>query len=119
MHRTAQGKQWYFGMKAHVGVDSRTKLIHTILVSAANVADSLAMPHFLHGKENRVCGDQGYQGQRDAIRKAAPRARDFTNRRHRWDGRGDEEIKATNRTKSHVRAKLEHVFGVLKRVFGF
>jgi transposase, IS5 family len=119
MHQTAKGKQWYFGMKAHVGVDSKTKLIHTILVSAANVPDSLAVPHLLHGKETRVWGDQGYQGQRAAIRAAAPRARDFTNRRYRWNGRVDEKIKATNRAKSQVRAKVEHVFGVIKRVFGF
>jgi IS5 family transposase len=119
MHQTAKGKQWYFGMKAHVGVDSRTKLIHTVLVSAANVADSKAMPYLLHGKETRVWGDQAYQGQTAAIKTAAPKARDFTNRRYRWGSRIDESIKATNRNKSRVRAKVEHVFGVIKRVFGF
>lgn len=51
MHRAQKGKHWYFGMKARVGVDSRTKLIHTVLASAANVADCLAVPHLLHGKE--------------------------------------------------------------------
>ena len=74
MHQTAKGKQWYFGMKAHVGVDSRHKLIHTILASAANVADALALPHLLHGKETRVWGDQAYQGHcvRSARRRRAP-----------------------------------------------
>jgi transposase, IS5 family len=119
MHQTAKGKQWYFGMKAHVGVDSKTKLIHTILASAANVADALALPHLLHGKETRVWGDQGYRGQKDAMRAAAPRARDFTNQRYRWGSRVDEQIKATNRNKSRVRAKVEHTIGVIKRVFGF
>jgi len=120
MHQTAKGKQWYFGMKAHVGVDSRTKLIHTILASAANIPDTLALPHLLHGKETRVYGDQGYQGQTDVIREVAPNARDFTNRKYRWpDGRIDEVVKAKNRTKSKVRAKVEHVIGVIKRVFGF
>jgi IS5 family transposase len=119
MHQTAKGKQWYFGMKAHVGVDSRTKLIHTILASAANVGDALALPHLLHGKETRVWGDQAYRGQKDAMRAAAPRARDFTNQRYRWGSRLDEQIKATNRTKSRVRAKVEHTIGVIKRVFGF
>jgi IS5 family transposase len=119
MHQTAKGKQWYFGMKAHVGVDSKTKLIHTILASAANVADALALPHLLHGKETRVWGDQAYRGQKDAMRAAAPRARDFTNQRYRWGSRIDEQIKATNRTKSRVRAKVEHTIGVIKRVFGF
>jgi IS5 family transposase len=119
MHQTAKGKQWYFGMKAHVGVDSKTKLIHTILASAANVADALALPHLLHGKETRVWGDQAYRGQKDAMRAAAPRARDFTNQRYRWGNRIDETIKATNRNKSHVRANVEHTIGVIKRVFGF
>jgi transposase, IS5 family len=119
MHQTAKGKQWYFGMKAHIGVDSKTKLIHTILASAANVADSLAWPHLLHGNETRVWGDQAYRGQKDAMRTAAPRARDFTNQRYRWGSRIDERIKATNRSKSRVRAKVEQVFGVIKRVVGF
>ena len=119
MHQVAKGNQWYFGMKAHIGVDSKTKLIHTILASAANVADALALPHLLHGKETRVWGDQAYRGQKDAMRAAAPRARDFTNQRYRWGSRIDEAIKATNRTKSRVRAKVEHTIGVIKRVFGF
>lgn len=119
MHQTAKGKRWYFGMKAHVGVDSRHKLIHTILASAANVADSLALPHLLHGKETCVWGDQAYQGQTDAIRTAAPRARDFTNRRYRFGQRIDATIKAKNRNKSTVRSKVEHTIGVIKRIFGF
>ena len=119
MHQTAKGKQWYFGMKAHVGVDSKTKLIHTILASAANVADAHALPHLLHGNETRVWGDQAYRGQTAAMRAAAPRARDFTKQRYRWGRRIDEQIKASNRNKSRVRAKVEHTIGVIKRVFGF
>lgn len=119
MHQTAKGKQWYFGMKAHVGVDSKTKLIHTILASAANVADRDALPHLLHGKETRVWGDQAYQGQAHAIRQRAPRAKDFTNRRYRQRGKVNEIERAKNRTKSQVRSKVEHVIGVIKRVFGF
>lgn len=119
MHQTAKGKQWYFGMKAHLGVDSRHKLIHTILASAAYVADSLALPHLLHGKETCVWGDQAYQGKSDVIRSVAPRARDCTNRRYRFGKRIDEAVKAKNRNKSRVRAKVEHAIGVIKRVFGF
>lgn len=119
MHQTAKRGQWYFGMKAHIGVDSKTKLIHTILASAANVADRDALPHLLHGRETRVWGDQGYQGQTDEIRARAPRARDFTNRK--WRGRGwvNEITRRKNRTKSRVRAKVEHAIGVIKQVFGF
>jgi transposase, IS5 family len=119
MHQTAKGKQWHFGMKAHIGVDSKTKLIHTILASAANVHDRDALPHLLHGQETRVWGDQGYQGQSEVIHRCAPRAKDFTNRRYRYSGQVNEVEKAKNRTKSQVRAKVEHVIGVIKRVFGF
>lgn len=119
MHQTAKGKQWYFGMKAHVGVDSRNKLIHTILASAANISDSLALPHLLHGKETCVWGDQAYQGHTETIREAAPHARDCINRRYRFGKRIDEGIKAKNRNKSKVRSKVEHAIGVIKRVFGF
>jgi IS5 family transposase len=119
MHQVAKGQQWYFGMKAHIGVDSRNKLIHTILASAANVSDALALPHLLHGKETRVWGDQAYRGQGQAMKAVAPRARDFTNRRYRWGSKIDESVKATNRTKSRVRAKVEHTIGIIKRIFGF
>jgi IS5 family transposase len=119
MHQTAKGQQWYFGMKAHIGVDSKTKLIHTILASAANVADRDALPYLLHGRETRVWGDQGYQGLTALIHHRAPRAKDFTNRKYRGRGWVNEIDKAKNRTKSQVRAKVEHVIGVIKRVFGF
>jgi IS5 family transposase len=119
MHQARKGEQWYFGMKAHVGVDSKSKLIHTILVSAANVSDVDALPYLLHGRETRVWGDQGYQGQTAVIHTRAPRAKDFTNRRYRGRGWFNETEQAKNRTKSQVRAKVEHSIGVIKRIFGF
>lgn len=119
MHQTKKGKQWYFGMKAHIGVDSKNKLIHAVVATAANVADSAVLPDLLHGDERRVWGDRAYQGQTEVIREHAPNALDFTNRRYRFKNRIDELQRAKNRTKSKVRAKVEHVFGVIKRVFGF
>ena len=119
MHQTKKGNQWYFGMKAHFGVDSRTKLIHAVAATPANVADSTVLPELLHGQETRVWGDQAYRGQRAVIREHAPKARDFTNRRYRHRGVVDEVERAKNRTKSKVRARVEHVIGVIKRVFGF
>ena len=56
MHQTKKGNQWYFGMKAHLGVDSRTKLIHAVVATPANVADSTVLPELLHGQETRVWG---------------------------------------------------------------
>ena len=119
MHQTKKGNQWYFGMKAHFGVDSRSKLIHAVAATPANVADSTVLPELLHGRETRVWGDQAYRGQRAVIRERAPRARDFTNRRYRHRGIIDEGERAKNRTKSNVRARVEHAIGVIKRVFGF
>jgi transposase, IS5 family len=63
MHQTKKGKEWYFGMKAHVGVDSKAKIIHTAVATAANVADSAVLPDLLHGEETRVGGDQAYRGR--------------------------------------------------------
>src|ERR1700704_519695 len=68
MHQTKKGKPWYFGMKAQVGVDSKTKIIHTAVATAAKVADSTVLPDLLHGEENRGWGDQAYRGQTAVIR---------------------------------------------------
>jgi IS5 family transposase len=119
MHQTKKGNQWYFGMKAHFGVDSRSKLIHAAVATPANVADSAVLANLLHGNETRVWGDQAYRGQRAVIRRQAPRARDFVNRRYRHRGVVDAVERAKNRTKSKVRAKVEHPIGIIKRVFGF
>ena len=119
MHQTRKGNQWYFGMKAHIGVDSKTKIIHSAAATAANVADCRLLPDLLHGEETRVWGDQAYRGQRNVIVEHAPRAQDFTNRRYRQKGVVNENERAKNRTKSKVRAKVEHAFFVIKQIFGF
>jgi len=76
-----EGQSMHFGIKAHIGVDSRTRTIHTVAATAANVHDSKMLAQLLHGKERRVYGDSAYRGQRGAIRARARHARDFTNRR--------------------------------------
>ena len=119
MCQTKKGNPWYFGMKAHIGVDSKTKLIHSVLATPANTHDSQALPYLLHGKETRVWGDSAYTGQTKVIREHAPCAQDFTHhkgtRSHPLTGTD----KAQNRTKSKVRAKVEHPFRVMKCEFGF
>jgi transposase, IS5 family len=119
MHQTKKGKQWYFGMKAHVGVDSKTKLIHSVVATAANVADGTVLPELLHGEETKVWGDQAYRGQTEAIREVAPEAQDMTHKQYRYKDRIDEVERGKNRNKSRVRSKVEHVFGVMKLKFGF
>lgn len=119
MHQTAKGRQWDFGMKANLGVDSPTTLIHTVRATAANVADRTVLPQLLHGRETRVYGDQAYRGQTAVIQQCAPQARDCTQRRCRWRGQVDRVEQEKNRRKSQVRAKIEHVFGIITNVFGF
>ena len=106
-------------MRGSIGVDSQTKLIHTAVVTPANVADATVLPDLLHGEETKVWGDQAYRGQSEVIQKQAPRAQDCTQRRYRYKHQVDEAERAKNRTKSQVRSKIEHVFGVMKLKFGF
>jgi len=81
MHQTKKGNEWYFGMKLHIGVDSRSGLIHSSSVTAANVHDSRQLDTLLHGQENRLYVDSAYGGKKEVLRAVAPKARDFTNRR--------------------------------------
>jgi IS5 family transposase len=119
MHQTRKGKQCYFGLKTHIGVDAREGHVHSVATSAASVSDIHMLPELLHGKERKVWGDGGYQGQTEAIREVAPRAQDMTCRRIRSKNHVDELQKKKNRSKSSVRAKVEFPFRILKRVFGF
>ncbi len=119
MHQTKKGQQWYFGLKAHIGVDAKQGTVHSLATTAANVADCHMLPELLHGEERKVWGDGGYQGQTKAIQEVAPKAQDMTCKRTRYKNRVDQLQKIKNRSKSSVRAKVEHPFRILKRIFGF
>jgi len=119
MHQTKKGNQWYFGMKAHIGVDSKTKLIHSVVATAANEHDKHALPQLLHGNEHRVYGDSAYSSQKELIAQTAPKARDFTNQKGFRNKGLSERERAKNSRKSSVRAKVEHAFLIIKRIFGF
>jgi len=119
MRSTRKGGKWYFGMKGHIGVDSSTKLIHSVATTAANVHDSQMLSHLLHGKETRIWGDSAYHGQGEVIRACSPKAMDFTNKKGCRYRSLTKEDRRVNRTKSRVRAKVEHPFLILKRIFGF
>jgi IS5 family transposase len=119
MHLTRKGQQWYFGMKLHIGVDSQSGLAHSAVVTPANVHDKHPLPDLLHGNEQRVYGDSAYASQKDLIAGKAPNASDFTNQRTRYAGVVDEAVRAKNRNKSKIRSRVEHVFGVVKRLWGF
>jgi transposase, IS5 family len=119
MHQVKKGNQWHFGMKAHVGVDSAEKIIHTVVATAANVHDSQMTGQLLHGRETKVWGDSAYQGQTAAIKAAAPAAQDMTHKRGARNHPLSEADVAKNRNKSKVRAKVERPFLTIKRIFGF
>jgi IS5 family transposase len=121
MHQSKKGNQWYFGMKVHIGADSRSGLVHSVSVTAANVHDSQELPKLLHGQETRLYGDSAYRGkkQRARLKAIAPKAKDFTNKpahRHRSLNQAEQQ---SNRRKSAVRSKVEHPFLTLKRIWGF
>jgi len=119
MHQTFKAGQWYFGMKAHIGVDSATGLIHSASVTAANEHDSQQLGNLVHGNETRLYGDSAYRGQKEALKEHAPRAKDFTNKRAYRNKPLSERDKQVNTTKSQTRAKVEHPFLTLKRHWGF
>jgi len=119
MNQVKKGNEWHFGMKMHIGVDSRSGLIHSVKSTSANVHDSQVIEDLLHGEETRVWGDSAYIGQREKILNKAPHAQDFTNKRGARGRRLSERDKQQNTTKSKVRARVEHPFLIGKRVFGF
>ena len=119
MHQTRKGNQWYFGMKAHIGVDNQTKLIHSVAVTAANVHDSQLLGDLLHGDETHVWGDSAYAGQKQQLYEQAPNAKDFTQKKGSRYRKLTECEQSANRYKSKIRSRVEHVFGVMKCQFGF
>jgi IS5 family transposase len=98
---------------------SQSGLAHSAVVTPANVHDKHPLPKLLHGQEQRVYGDSAYASQKALIRDKAPNARDFTNQRTRRAGEVDEVARGKNRNKSKIRARVEHLFAVVKRLWGF
>lgn len=119
MSATKKGNQWHFGMKVHIGVDSKTGLVHRSTVTPASVHDSQELPHLMHGNETRLYGDSAYAGQKAAMHKRTPNARDFTNRRRYRNHDLSEKQRMSNRRKSSIRARVEHPFLWVKRIWGF
>jgi IS5 family transposase len=119
MHHIRKGEQWFFGMKLHIGVDAGTGPAHSAVVTAANVHDKHPLPDPLRGREKQVWGDCAYANQQALISAAAPAAQDLTNRLVRKGSVTEELERMVNRAKSRVRVRVEHVFVVVKRLWGF
>jgi IS5 family transposase len=124
MHQTKKGNQWYFGMKVHAGVDKDSGLIHSVVVTAANVHDLTAAAELLHGDEEVVYGDAGYQGIAKRPEMAGKRA-EFRvamrpgKRRALPDSEEGKLLDLVETAKAHIRSKVEHPFRVIKQQFGF
>jgi IS5 family transposase len=124
MHQTKKGNQWYFGMKAHIGADRDSKLVHTVVVTAANVADVTQTAQLLHGAETQVHADAGYTGvEKRAEIVALARNIDWQIAGKRGvikalaQGAEKEARKAVEKTKASVRAFVEHPFHMVKNLF--
>ena len=121
MHQTKKGNQWHFGMKAHIGVDAGTGIVHSMSATGANVHDVTEAHKLLHGGETVVWGDAGYQG----VHKRAEnlglevewRVAMRPGRRRKLEPGSEEAL--TERAKAQVRAKVEHPFLRVKRLFGY
>lgn len=127
-HQTKKGNAWHFGYKGHIGVDKNSGLVHHVEVTAANVHDVTQVPQLLHGEEESVHGDSGYLGaerREDAIthNSQGKKIHYKINRRPSQSKsnsvRSKGQIKRREREKSSVRAKVEHVFGIVKGLFGY
>jgi IS5 family transposase len=121
MHQTKKGNQWFFGMKAHIGVDADSGLVHTVTTTAANEADVEQVDDLLHGKEEQVWADSGYRGAPSRVEREdlqwhiATRPSDIAKLP---DGKVKAKIQKAEHRKASVRAKVEHPFRVIKRQFG-
>ena len=124
MHQTKKGNQWYFGMKAHIGADRASKLVHTVVVTAANVADVTKTAELLHGQETQVHADAGYIGveKRPEI-MTMERKIDWQIAGKRGvikamaEGAEKEALQAVEKAKAKVRAFVEHPFHIVKNLF--
>ncbi len=121
MHQTKKGNQWHFGMKAHIGVDADSGLVHTVTTTAANESDVEQIADLLHGKERQVWADSGYRGAQSRVDRAnlqwhiAARPSDIAKLP---EGRRKTAIQKQEHRKASIRAKVEHPFRVIKRQFG-
>ena len=124
MHSSKKGNQWYFGMKAHIGVDAESGLVHAVRGTSGHVSDIAEANSLLHGEESIAFGDAGYQG----IEKRPDAKADVTwyvamrtgkRKALNKENEADAMIDKAEKLKAGIRAKVEHPFRVVKRQFGF
>jgi len=123
MHSSKKGNQWYFGMKAHIGVDAESGLVHSVRGTSGNISDIAEANSLLHGEENVAFGDAGYLG----VEKRADAPKDITwhvamrpgkRKALNIENEADALTHKAEKLKAGMRAKVEHPFRVIKRQFG-
>ena len=122
MHQTKKGNQWYFGMKAHIGVDADSGLVHTVTTTPANEADVEQVEELLHGKEEVVHADAGYTGADKRVERENLRWEIAAKRgkvQAMKEGRAKRTVEKAEKRKASIRARVEHPFRVIKRQFGY
>ncbi|GAB3383141.1 IS5 family transposase [Azotobacter armeniacus] len=125
MHSTKKGNQYYFGMKAHIGVDAESGLVHHVVGTAANVADVTQVDRLLHGEENTVGADAAYVGVEKRPEHAGRKVVwQIAARRSTYQKHGKRSVlyrvkRRIEKAKAQMRAKVEHPFRVIKRQFGY
>ena len=124
MRSSKKGNQWHFGMKAHIGVDAESGLVHTVHGTSGNVADVSEGNSLLHGQEKNAYGDAGYQGidkRPDAKEEVRWHVAMRPGKRRALDKEQplDALLDQVEKLKASIRAKVEHPFRVVKRQFGF
>ncbi|WP_439450104.1 IS5 family transposase [Stenotrophomonas sp. ATs4] len=124
MHQTRKGNQWYFGMKAHIGVDEFSGLVHHVKCKAANARDVTVISALLHGKEDCVFGDSGYTGAEKRAELSDCKAMFFIAAKRSQikvigNARERKQVECWESCKASMRAKVEYPFRVIKRQFGY
>ena len=123
MCQTKKGQQYFFGMKAHIGADADSGLVHTVVTTAANESDVAQIADLLHGKEQRVHGDAGYTGAPAYVKRAQKIEWKIARRRGQVEkirnARERANVMREERCKAQARARVEHPFHVVKCVFGY
>ncbi len=124
MHQTKKGNQWHFGMKAHIGADAQSGLVHSVTGTAANVADIAQTHELLHGEEKNVHADAGYLGvekREEIVAQGRPVQWYVAAKRGKVkamaEGRLKELTEAYEQAKAQVRARVEHPFHIIKNLF--
>ena len=126
MHQTKKGNEWHFGMKAHIGVDMDSGLVHSVVATAANVSDVTCAAEVLHGEEKTACADAGYTGvnvRPEVLERHGSVNWIVAQKRGKIEALPEGEIKTLSKQleyiKAQVRAKVEHPFNIIKNVFRF